>query len=78
MNMGMSVPSRYRVVSEKCPFSPFAHTPLVQPHAYASNRPVVAGFAYGPAAVTGSAEAGYRISADRTRHKRGPPSSLVL
>jgi len=78
MNMGMSVPSRYRVVSEKCPFSPFAHTPLVQPHAYGvMSRPPVTRFAAGPATVVGSVEAGYRISADRTRHKRGPPSILA-
>jgi hypothetical protein len=79
MNMEVNVPSRYHVAQETCPFSSFARTPLLQPHAFALvNPPVLAGFAAGPAAVVGSAEAGYRISADRTRHKRGPPDSLVL
>jgi hypothetical protein len=73
MEMGY-VPSRYHVAREKCPFSPFARTPLLQPHALPlMNRPALAGIAVGPAAAVGSAEAGYRVSADRTRHKRGPP-----
>lgn len=74
MSMGVNVPSRYRIAQEKCPFSPFAHTPLLQPHAFALvNPPALAGFPARPAAVVRTAEAGYRISADRTRHKRGPP-----
>jgi hypothetical protein len=79
MSMEANVLPRWHVVRETCPFSPFAHTPLLQPHAYALIRaPFLAGFPSSPAAVTGSAEAGYRISADRTRQKRGPPSSLLL
>jgi hypothetical protein len=79
MSMDVNAPSRCHVVREICPFSPFAHTPLVQPHAFAMlDRPVLAGFASSPAEVVGSAEAGYRISADRARHKRGPPDSLAL
>ena len=30
-----NIPSRFHVVSEKCPYSPFARTPLMQPHAFA-------------------------------------------
>jgi len=79
MSMEVNVPSRYHVVQETCPFSPFGHTPLLQPHAFALLNPqALAGFAAGPAAVVRTAEAGYRISADRTRHKRGPPDSLIL
>jgi hypothetical protein len=78
MEMG-DLPSHDRSVSEKCPFSPFAHTPLMQPHAF----PVLVSsastsLAAGPAAIVRAAEAGYRISADRARHKRGPPRLFAL
>jgi hypothetical protein len=67
--------SRERTVAEKCPYSPFAGLALMLPHAYAAaHRPgTTAGYA-GPAAIVRDALAGYRISADRTRQKRGPPS----
>jgi len=80
MSMAMgSVSSRYRTVSEKCPFSPYAHAPLMVPHAFASSAPPTAiGPAAGPSAIVREAESGYRISADRARHKRGPPLSLAL
>jgi hypothetical protein len=67
------------VVSEKCPYSPFGHRLYLQPHPLAAvTRPAAAGNDPGPAAVIRAAEAGYRISADRTRHKRGPPWELAL
>ena len=80
MNMQMgAVPSRFHVVSEKCPYAPYGHAPFLLPHALAT--PIVlsgSGIHFGPAAVIGAAEAGYRISADRTRQKRGPPPALAL
>jgi len=78
MQMG-NVPSRFRVVTERCPYSPFAHTPLLQPHPFISvSAPAASRQAVGPAAIVGAAEAGYRVSADRARHKRGPPGLLAL
>jgi hypothetical protein len=78
MQMG-NIPSRFHVVSETCPYSPFAHTPLLQPHPFASVRaPMASGLAAGTSTIVGAAEAGYRISADRARHKRGPPRLLAL
>ncbi len=77
MELG-NIPSRYRVVSEKCPYLPFAQTPLLQPHPFVSVAlPASAGPAVGPAAIVRAAEAGYRVSADHTRHKRGPPAAVV-
>lgn len=80
MNMEVgSIPSSAHVVSEKCPYSPFAPTHLLLPHSCALAAGVdLAGLAFGPAARIRSAEAGYRISGDRTRHKRGPPRLLAL
>jgi hypothetical protein len=73
------IPSRFHVVSEKCPYSPFGHAPFVLPHPLAApGVPVVAGEIAGLASVVRAAEAGYRISTDRTRHKRGPPLTLAL
>ena len=80
MTMEMTgVPSRFKVVSEKCPYSPFGHAPFVVPHPFAAAAIAAsANNAPGPAAILRAAEAGYRISADRTRQKRGPPSLLAL
>jgi hypothetical protein len=74
-----NIPTRIHVVSEKCPYSPFAHTPLVQPHPFAAPVSLTA-TNYGAdfTAVIRAAEAGYRISSDRARHKRGPPLNLAL
>jgi|HubBroStandDraft_1064217.scaffolds.fasta_scaffold999183_1 hypothetical protein len=72
-------PSHFHVVSQKCPYSPFSRTPLLQPHPFASmSAPAAAGPAAGPAAIVRAAEAGYRVSADCARHKRGPPRLLAL
>jgi hypothetical protein len=77
MEMGGS-PARSHLLSEKCPYSPFARTPLMLRHAAA---PAIhasgAGHAEGLAAIAGEAEAGYRISADRARYKRGPPAAVA-
>jgi hypothetical protein len=78
MKMG-GIASRFHIVSEKCPYCPFGHAPFILPHALAAHAiavndgeiPAVAG------AIL-AAEAGYRISADRTRLKRGPPPTLAL
>lgn len=82
--MGMSggmvnVPSRYTTVSSRCPFSPLNRGPLMLPHAFASPvLPALMRDSAGPAAVVREAEAGYRVSMDRARHKRGPPRFLAL
>jgi hypothetical protein len=74
-----NIPARSAVLSETCPYAPFAHMPLLQPHAFALvRRPAAFGVAAGPSAAIGAAEAGYRVSADRARHKRGPPRLLAL
>ncbi len=80
MSMAMGgVSSRYRMVSEKCPFSPFAHPQLMVPHAFLrNNAPAPHVRTAGPSFIVREAEAGYRTSADRTRQKRGPPSLLSL
>jgi hypothetical protein len=72
-------PSHDRTVAEKCPFSAFAGLALMLPHAFsrAHRRGAEVAFA-GQAAVVRDVEAGYRISHDRTRQKRGPPSFLSL
>lgn len=71
--------SRFVTVQEKCPYAPFAHCPLMLPHSFPpAARRTVAGLSQGPAPIVRAAEAGYRISADRTRHKRGPPRLLNL
>lgn len=72
MEMG-NIPSRFRVVSEKCPFLPFGHSPFLQAHALAILSSPSIRHAAGPAAIVRAVQTGYRISADRTRHKRGPP-----
>jgi hypothetical protein len=67
--------SRDRSVAEKCPYSPLAGLALMLPHALAAaHRPIAAAGSAGQAAAVRDALAGYRISADRTRRKRGPPS----
>ena len=74
-----NIPSGMRVVSEKCPYSPFTHTPLLQPHPFAAPLTLTAAnHAADFTTVIREAEAGYRISADRVRHKRGPPLNLAL
>ncbi|HEX3986625.1 MAG TPA: hypothetical protein VHX13_08440 [Acidobacteriaceae bacterium] len=74
-----NVPSQFATVSEKCPYSPFAHCPLMLPHSFRpSALRTAAGLSQGPALIVRAAEAGYRISADRARHKRGPPRLLSL
>jgi hypothetical protein len=73
-----SIPSSFHVVSERCPYSPFTHGPLMPQHAFAAPADSTFSPASGPAAIAREAEAGYRISADRNRHKRGPPQKLAL
>jgi hypothetical protein len=80
MNMEVgSIPSSFHVVSARCPYSPFTHGPLMPQHAFAAPADsVCTDPASGTANLVREAEAGYRISADRTRHKRGPPVNLAL
>jgi hypothetical protein len=74
-----NIPSKLVTVSEKCPWAPFNRCPLMLPHSFTpAAQHTVAGPAQGPALIVHAAEAGYRVSADRTRHKRGPPRLLAL
>ena len=77
MTMGMASP--YRIVTEKCPYSPFADLALMLPHAFFGRARVAyttqAALQALPAA---QAEAGYRISFHRSRQKRGPPQQFEL
>lgn len=72
-----NIPSRFVVVSEKCPCCPFVHAQLMLPHIFF--RPSAAFIAHPTsiAQIVRETEAGYRISADRARHKRGPPATLA-
>lgn len=76
--MGLvNVPSGYVVVSEKCPYSPFTHAPLMLPHVFFRQSAAAINSSACLAGIVREAEAGYRISADRTRPKRGPPATLA-
>lgn len=71
--------SRSRVVTEKCPYAPFANVALMLPHAFRRHAaPMILGVVAAPAAAIREAEAGYRVSFDRARQKRGPPRLLSL
>ena len=73
------VPARSHSIAAKCPCCPFGRVALTLPHAFAAlSATPSAALAAGPAIPVRDAEAGYRISADRTRHKRGPPTLLSL
>jgi hypothetical protein len=75
----VAVPVGSHSVAAKCPCCPFGHLALMLPHAFAAlSATPAAGLAAGPAILVRDAEAGYRISADRTRQKRGPPTLLSL
>lgn len=74
-----NIPSRFVTVSEKCPYAPLSRCTLMLPHSCAlTAHSTVSNPGRGPAARVRAAEAGYRISADRTRQKRGPPGVLAL
>jgi hypothetical protein len=74
-----NIPSQLVTVSEKCPYAPFTRGPLMLPHSFTpAAQSKVAAPAQGQALTVRAAEAGYRISADRARHKRGPPRLLSL
>jgi hypothetical protein len=73
--MMSELPSQNPTVTEKCPYSPFAGRSLMLPHAFTlRDEPGLTGQAAASAAMVRDAEAGYRVSADRTRQKRGPPT----
>jgi hypothetical protein len=75
----VAVPARSRSVGAKCPCCPFGRVALMLPHAFTTlSATPTATLAAGPAIPVRDAEAGYRISADRTRQKRGPPPFLIL
>lgn len=78
MAMGR-VPYPYRVIQDKCPYSPFAHLSILTFHGFFPEaRPPAAVWTTVAAAAIRQAEAGYRISSHRTRNKRGPPQLTVL
>lgn len=77
MAMGW-IPPRYRTVSAKCPWSPFAGLSILLFHGYFSYpRPAAAARSAMPAQPVRQADAGYRISFLRARQKRGPPRSAL-
>jgi hypothetical protein len=79
--MGASalVSSRYATVASKCPCYPLTRFALMLPHGFAGPARAASLIqTAGPSAVVRDAEAGYRISFDRSRQKRGPPSLLSL
>lgn len=74
-----NIPIRFATLSERCPYSPFNHGALMLPHAFAApGAPAAKTPLTGPAALIREAEAGYRVSFDRSRQKRGPPQLLAL
>lgn len=74
-----SASSRDATVTERCPYGLVSGVALMLPHALASShRKIEAAGVAGPLAIVREALAGYRISADRTRQKRGPPFFLSL
>lgn len=78
MAMGLSyVPPRFVVVSEKCPYSPFTHAQLMLPHVFFRQATSIVDRPASLADIVSEAEAGYRISTDRARPKRGPPATLA-
>lgn len=77
--VSVNVSKRVTTVSGKCPCPPFARLALMLPHALSSQHTSAAvARNAGPAAVIREAEAGYRISFDRSRQKRGPPQLASL
>jgi hypothetical protein len=77
--MTATIPPRYRSVSAKCPFDPFAGFGLMLPHAFSAQAALTTiAQAGGTAALVRDAETGYRVSYHRARQKRGPPSLLTL
>jgi hypothetical protein len=74
-----AAPSRDQTITEKCPYAPFAGLALMLPHGFTTRSlPSMADYAPTSTTLVRDTEAGYRISADRTRQKRGPPSLLSL
>lgn len=64
----------YRVIQDKCPYSPFAHLSILMFHGFFGEASPWAELRMPvEAAAVGQAEAGYRISWLRSRQKRGPP-----
>ena len=76
--VSVAVPAHDRTVSSNCPYWPAGHLRLMMPHAVATQSAVVARYAARTAEVVREAEAGYRISSERTRQKRGPPALTLL
>lgn len=71
------IPAGTVVIAEKCPYSPFGCPQLMLPHVFLRSS---MGLSARPASISriaGEAEAGWRISTDRARHKRGPPATLL-
>lgn len=76
--VSVAVPSRYRTIAARCPYFPAARILLMTPHGVVT--PAANGIyqALQLSAVVRETEAGYRISADRSRQKRGPPAPVLL
>jgi hypothetical protein len=77
-SMSAAAPAHYRTVSSNCPWWPAGHVRLMMPHAVGTRSAAVVGHVAHSAARVREAEAGYRISCERTRQKRGPPAVTLL
>lgn len=76
--VSVAVPSRYRTIAARCPYFPALRILLMTPHGVIT--PAANGIcqALQLSEIVRETEAGYRISADRTRQKRGPPAPVLL
>jgi len=77
-SISAAVPAHFRTVASNCPWWPAGHVRLMLPHAVATQSAAVAGHLAHAAMLVREAEAGYRISCERTRQKRGPPAVTLL
>jgi hypothetical protein len=79
MYMMLTHPLQYRYVTEKCPYSPFAGVALMLPHVFQNrSEPEMGSQSSGFSFTVRQAAAGFRVSVDRTRYKRGPPELLHM
>jgi hypothetical protein len=77
MSMDASNNSSARTIAEKCPYSiPTSAIPVLRSATPAAAASIFAGIIQHPAAFS-QVEAHRRISFDRSRQKRGPPSQLA-
>ncbi len=78
MSSGSPQGENISVVAEKCLYSPALSTALHLPIYSAPVGASVFAELYSHSAVHAQTEAKYRISSDRSRQKRGPPTLILL